>query len=205
MARSQAHGKFLEMVNWVDQLIEVHKRVQTGRGRRHHQEAVHRSSVVLLVAAWESYVEHIIIETVSLLKPSAGAPNHSQGLWKIFEIPIRNNIAKFNTPNAENVRLLFKGSLNFDPCSHWCWNAPKRQWDEQHMRNHLNEWLQVRHSIAHGAPLPNLTWLHPPGKPSRLILKNIKDGKKFFSHLVNQTDNALYSFAQSDCGIPSPW
>lgn len=54
---SNAQSKFMEQLGLVDQLITIHGKLQTGRGRRHEQDALHRAGVVLTVAAWQAYVE----------------------------------------------------------------------------------------------------------------------------------------------------
>ena len=71
---SQAFTRFNGLVSYVDQLIGIHGNLQQGRGRRFEQEAIHRAGVVLMVGAWEGYVEHILREILQLLANSVVGP-----------------------------------------------------------------------------------------------------------------------------------
>ena len=65
---SSALIDFQELMASVDQLIEIHAKIQSGRGRRHRQDAIHRAGVVLTVAAWQAYIEKVAIEALGKIE-----------------------------------------------------------------------------------------------------------------------------------------
>ena len=80
------------------------------------------------------------------------------------------------------------------------------QWDEKEMRDRLNAWVQVRHSIAHGFPLPNdVAWIRNAGGQPPLNLYLLRQCKKLFARLVVQTDAAFAAFLQDHHGVGAPW
>lgn len=71
---SNAFGSFETLLGSVDQLIEIHGRLQTGAGRRHRQDALHRSGVVLTVAAWQAYVEKVSVDALDWIESQIAGP-----------------------------------------------------------------------------------------------------------------------------------
>ncbi len=77
---SVASQNFAQLVGFVDQLIMIHGRLQAGRGRRHEQDAIHRAGVVMMIAAWESYVERVVLEGFLAIETSAGIASIPLGM-----------------------------------------------------------------------------------------------------------------------------
>lgn len=65
---SNAQTQFINQIGYVDQLIAIHRKLQTGKGRRHEQDALHRAGVVMIVAAWESYIEKLVMEALDAIE-----------------------------------------------------------------------------------------------------------------------------------------
>lgn len=219
-----AQQQFANLVEFVNQLIDIHSKLQQGQGRRHRQEAIHHAGVVMMVAAWESYIEKALMGALDAIENEAGivpgaaaevaavaAPPIPVPAWARLALELRrteiaNGVKRFHTPNADNVRDLLTRSLRFDPWAHWEWRRGPRQWDENEMRRRLNSWVQVRHSVAHGFPLPsNIPWLNDPHGRPRLTLTLLRECKKFFEHLVGCTDDAMAVHLHNHHGIPRPW
>src|SRR5262245_3190451 len=108
---SQAQQQFALLVEHVEQLITIHGKLQQGRGRRHDQDALHRAGVVMTVAAWESYVEKIVLEALDVIEASAGvaagtaAPGAIVPAWARHSFALRRaeiakGVKRFNTPDA---------------------------------------------------------------------------------------------------------
>jgi len=203
--------KFTEQLALVDQLISIHEKMQTGRGRRHEQDAIHRAGVVLSVAAWQAYVEKLLLEGLStinssMLDPGAPAPSWSLQTFNMRKAQIETSVKKFNTPNDVNVRNLFLEALGFNPWPVWAWQQGRRQWDALEVRNRTNTWVLVRHSIAHGFDLPtNVTWLRGANGQARLTLKLLKECRNHFQYLASKTDTAFAEHLVSEFGLPRPW
>ena len=210
---SQALQTFEFLIENVDQLIEIHGRLQTGRGRRHQQEALHRAGVVMSVGAWESYVESVLLEAVELLSNNlqgAGgaqpAPRWAQITFAVAMQSVENKVSQFHTPNAENVQRIFRESIGFDPWPHWSWFARRRQWNGAEMRQRLNSWLKIRHGIAHGAGLPtNIDWIQADNGNPRLTRRLLQECRRFVGRLAEQTDSAMRGFLVNQHGIANPW
>jgi hypothetical protein len=207
---SKAMNTFNSLIGKVDQLVDIHKRLQAGRGRRHQQDAIHHAGVVMSIGAWESYVESVLQESIDAMSRNLAAggvtPLWAQLTFSIAMKDVKTSIAQLNTPNSENVQRLFKESIGFDPWPAWTWNVPRRQWTSVEMRSRLNGWLRVRHGIAHGAGLPtDIAWIRDASGQSKLTLKLLKECRRTIKHLATQTDNALKQFLMTHHGIPAPW
>jgi hypothetical protein len=155
------------------------------------------------------------MESVTALEHSAGVqagavqpvPAWARHAFALRRAEIQVSVKKFNTPNAANVRDLCLGALEFNPWLHWDWHAGPRQWDGKRMRERLDGWLRVRHSVAHGAALPNdIDELLGPNGQARLTLGALRECKRFFEHIARQTDAALALHLVQHHGIAAaPW
>ena len=213
---SNAHKQFTELMGYVDQLIGIHGKLQQGKGRRHEQDAIHRAGVVMVVAAWEGYVEQVLLESFAAMEMDAGlvvgvpgaaaVPTWARHTFGLRRTELVNALKQFNTPNAENVQRLMREWMQFDPFPGWSWHVKQRQWDSAEMRRRANHWLQIRHGIAHGSGLPkDIPWIQDPKNRSRLTLLLLKECKRFFERLVLQTDDAFLAFLKTHHGLAAPW
>ena len=203
---SNAFQGFTGLLAYVDQLVEIHGKIQQGRGRRHQQEALHRSGVVLTVAAWESYVEKVIGEALNAIEPPTSAPFWSRSTFTVHRNLVNTNLGKFHTPNEQNVRRSMKEAFGFDPRASWEWRVGPRQWDAAEMANCLDDWLSIRHTIAHGTALPtDIPWIQNSSGTPRITLALLRECRRFFARLINQTDEALANHIATDFGIQAPW
>jgi hypothetical protein len=205
---SNASKQFAALIKFVDQLITAHGKIQAGAGRRHEQEAIHRAGVVLVVAAWESYAEKVLIEAFgTVVVSAAGGPSWASHILKLKEAEVKRTVREFNTPNAENVQRMFQAALDFDPLPFWSWKSPRRNWNSNEMKERLNAWVKIRHSVAHGGDLPNvIAWIKAPGTGvPRLNLPLLKECKCFFEQVVDQTDAAFRTWLINHHGVAAPW
>jgi hypothetical protein len=113
-------------------------------------------------------------------------------------------VGAFATPNAQNCRKLLIGA-GFDPRPHWTWVQHGGQGrgmitlSPADADTRMNEWLQVRHAIAHGhAHLPQVAALQAvrqnPGNPPEDPTLRLVDAEQclaFFRRLGRLTGNAL--------------
>lgn len=213
---SIALSQFTDLAKPVEQLIKIHGKLQSGQGRRHEQDAIHRAGVVMMVAAWEGYIEKVTLEALDKLENDAGiastastappVPAWARHVFGLRRAEIGNRVKKFHTPDSTNVRDLFFGTLEFDPWPSWEWRSRRRQWDPREMRKRLDAWVLIRHSVAHGFPLPcDIEWLKGPSGSERLTLSLLKECKSYFERIAQQTDDAFAGFLHGHHGIPMPW
>ena len=210
---SDSFGEFEGLLESVDQLINIHGKLQQGRGRRHEQDAIHRAGVVLTVAAWQAYIEKVLNEGLSHIERQITAPvdgvappSWATSGFFLGKASIKKRIADFNTPNSENVRRLFRESLDFDPRPSWTWRVSRRDWDSRTFHVRTNDWVKIRHSIAHGFDLPdNINWIQRENGTARLTLEILKECRKHFHFLAEKTDQAFSDHLRDQHGIPAPW
>jgi hypothetical protein len=203
---STASRDFAELMASVDQLIAIHARIQSGRGRRHRQEAIHRAGVVLTVAAWQAYVEKIALEALAKIEAKiqvdddgSPTPPWARASFKFRKPAVTKSVGDLNTPNSQNVVRLFDWSFGFDPRRYWVWDSPRRQWDSAKFCNRTDEWLRIRHSIAHGNSLPdNMGWIKNASGTARLNLTLLRECQRHFRELVRRTDTAFIKFLKRE-------
>ena len=160
----------------------------------------------MTVAAWESYVEFVLLEGFKTIAPAAGDPAWSKASFNLSKVRAKQQAGDFHTPNAENVRKLFMQTIGYDPWQDWYYIAPRRNWQSSEMRDRLDNWLRIRHAVAHGGALPtNIPWIKSPQGKSRLTLDLLRECRRFFDRLVHCTDGGFSCYLQSEFGIAAPW
>jgi hypothetical protein len=152
-ATNQAATDFSRAMRDAHNLVWLHRTSQEGPGRRHRQPSMNRAAVTLTVAAWQAFVQDITMAVLAEIEIPHGQPGHGQ--FRVIKIAAKNSIRRFNTPNAKNSLDLML-DVGFDPTTAWSFviGSPPRTYKLQRIRKEIDGWLEVRHKIAHGAPLP---------------------------------------------------
>lgn len=206
---SASRNAFTVQMDYVEQLIDIHGRLQSGRGRRHKQEALHSAGVAMTVAAWQSYLEKLIFEAMDAIEAdlnAAQAPRWPLHVFYLKRADIKTKIGSFMTPNADNSRRLLKECIDIDVWSAWEYRVGPRQWSAQETSNRTNAWLKIRHSFAHGSPLPdNIAWITGDNGEARLNLTLLKECKRHFTHLADKTDHEVGNVLRGRHGLTINW
>lgn len=206
---SNALGSFEEAMEYVEQLIDIHSQVQTGKGRRHRKEAIHRAGVVLIVAAWQAYIEKLTLEVLGFVERILNEPENPSWVKASFSFrkpAVTKSVGDLNTPNSENVRRLLLWSFGFDPRPHGIYEEGPRQWSANEFCQRTDEWLRIRHAIAHGNNLPdNLPWLKNEAGTPRLKLTLLRECERHFRKLAVLTDKAISEFMFNDYHLRLGW
>jgi hypothetical protein len=183
-----ARSEFERAMRDATNLVESHRALNPGVGRRFRELSINRAIVVFTVAAWQAYLEDLLAEIVDYLEPPAGDPAVPR--FRVIRADTTYAINRFSTPSAEGARdLLIRGG--FDPLPHWHW-AGRWPLTIAQTRDRMNQWLRVRHAIAHGDPqLPAepVLSVRPSGEPT-LTLDDAEACITFFRRLVEVTTNA---------------
>jgi hypothetical protein len=134
-------------------LIALHEHSTTGQGRRHRETTLNRAAVVLCVAAWQAFVEDTARAILDDLAVPHGTPSY--GPYKIVKALVSTSLGRFNTPNSRNSLALLN-DLGFDSQPAWSFSMtrPNRQYAPATVGDEIDEWLAVRHAIAHGFDRP---------------------------------------------------
>lgn len=202
MHLDQAAANFRRAIAHADNLVAVHRRAGSGvRGRRVEEVSINRAVVVLTVATWQAAVQDMTLACLALSEPPSGDP--FLPAYRVIAGRVQMEVGAFSTPNAENSRKLLQG-VGFDPRPHWTWTqrggrglgpVPIRPTD---VDAKLNQWLRIRHAIAHGHEhLPSVDVLQavrasggPVADPA-LRLVDAEQCLAFFKRVVKGTGDAL--------------
>jgi hypothetical protein len=212
MDLDQARANFNRATKHCDDLISVHRgHGGPGQGRRAEETSLNRAVVVITTASWQAFVQD---EALAILDLSAPAPGGGlaaavySGLRRHVEAAVND----FATPNSHNSRTLIQG-VGFDPRPHWAWTqangkAGKLAWTPAMVDTRIDDWLKVRHAIAHGhAALPPVQALQavrlaagvPPANPP-LRLVDAEQCLSFFRRVVKLSEVAV----AGHLGLPAP-
>jgi hypothetical protein len=128
-----------------DNLIKLERRAQGGgRGSALAWEtSANRAVIVLAIASWQAFVQDTVIFILDRRMPKSAHPP-----------AVLRELDRFSTPSAKNTRKLLR-LVGFDPDPYWTWDRTKiRQ-----VEGRLQDWLAVRHAIAHGDVMPEVAVL----------------------------------------------
>ncbi len=156
-------------------------------GRRVCVAALNRAVVVSCVSAWEAYIEELVREALTVLRP----PVPPLGVWPALNASVRSQLGRFHTPNIDNVRALISDSLGLqDIQTSWAWtNCSPAQAAER-----LEQAMTRRHRIAHGVnPRPEVA------------TRSARRLPEFFLRLGRCTDRAVRDYFVNALGIANPW
>ena len=194
----------------VDRIIHSHGQLNhDGMGRRGLGH-ITRSGVLMLCAAWELYLEELMIESARILTGRANSPDqlpqHVQKEiakcvreskhdlkplelagdgWKtVYENHCIQTVKGLNTPKSTNLDPIFKRLLGVEEIS--------RSWSIG--VNELNGFVSARGDIAHR------------GRDAGYItITRLQEYRAQILRSVIDTDNALADFIQANSTGGSPW
>lgn len=209
---SSAFRKFeRNMLVDVDRIIETHGNLNhDGRGRRGLGH-ITRGGVLMLCAAWELYVEEVILEGIQFVIANVDLPNAlpkdvqkelaravkeskhdlkplelaGEGWKSLYRNHAHETLAGLNTPKSGNLDPLFKRFLGVPSISgNWTVGAQT-----------INDFVGVRGDIAHR------------GRDARYVTINrLAEYKRVISSAAIDTDNFLSEFLRdSTPGMARPW
>jgi hypothetical protein len=157
--------------------------------------ALNRPVVVLAVAAWQAWVETYISGALGDLyhDPPARAQGDatfrqlletSRALVQLAE----REVGRFSTPDASQVCRLFS-LVGDNPRARWSFSEGAGAGDAGVVARHLDEWVRVRHAIAHGHKhLPPVSVLgRTKGGHGSLTHRHARQCLAFFRTLVDAT------------------
>jgi hypothetical protein len=157
------------------------------RGRPVGLSALNRAAVVICVSAWEAFVEELVRESLEAIRP----PAPPMGTWPALNASVRGAIGRFNTPNTDQIRILFSDAIGLqDIQNHWTWpNCSPAQ-----ARARLQRAMDYRHAVAHG--------VNPRPAIDNRFSSSLPD---FFRRLGRCTDAAVRQYLVNVLAIAHPW
>lgn len=143
-------------------------------------EVLKRASLVMALAALETYIEDRIIEAATKV---AGGSSNGGHLASFFTTSLQNDLKYFHTPSTDRVRPIFEKYLGIDITKGWVWN----HFDSARAKSELNKIAKKRGDIAHRSLRPQ------PGQPvpHAVTRDELRKHIRFICDLVAATDKYL--------------
>lgn len=140
-------------------------------------EVLKRASLVMSLAALESYFEDRVTEAVSSVCDKS---NVEERLKTFYIKSLESELKHFHSPNVDRVKAVFQKFLGLDITEGWAWN----NCSPEQAKAELNRLVKKRGDIAHRSlrPLPGQPLAHPVTKDD--MRKHIH----FIKELVNASD-----------------
>ena len=140
-------------------------------------EVLKRASLVMALAALETYVEDRIVEAAEAVSGRGSEANH---LVKFYKSSLENDLKFFHTPSSDRVKAIFVKYLSIDVTEGWTWN----HYDPTRVRSELNKIAKKRGDIAHRS------WRPVVGQPTphAVTREDLRKSIRFIKDLVGATD-----------------
>ena len=142
-------------------------------------EVLKRASLVMALAALETYFEDRLVEEVELIAEGAGAQPH---LADFFMDSLVGDLKVFHTPSTDRVRPIYKKYLGVDITECWSWN----NCEPVMARKELNRLAKKRGDIAHRSKRPQLG--EGPPKPHAVTRDDLRKHLFFIKQIAQSTD-----------------
>lgn len=169
-------------------------------GEQQKQVFLH-SYLTGVVAAWDAYIKAVIKEYLGKITDPTDV--RYSALYDLLNAFALASLEKLNTPNFENTRNVLISTTGYDPFADCVWTV--RGLSGLATRERLNEILKVRHSFAHGFPMPSYTWNRSSSGQIRLTVIAVDDCRALLSFLVKKYDRGLGNTMQRIHGIDPRW
>ena len=143
-------------------------------------EVLKRASLVMALAALETYIEDRIIEAAKTVAgPDSGAGRPAE----FYIASLETELKHFHTPSTDRIKALFDKYLGVDVTEGWTWNP----YDPARARLELNKIAKKRGEIAHRSSRPKAGQPTPHAVTRDDLQKHIR----FIRNLVEATDAYL--------------
>ncbi len=143
-------------------------------------EVLKRASLVMALAALETYVEDRIVEAVDAV---SGRGSEAGQLVKFYKSSLENDLKSFHTPSTDRIKTIFIKYLDLDVTEAWMWN----NYDPIRARSELNKIARKRGDVAHRS------WRPVAGEPTphAVTREDLRKHIRFIKDLVGATDGFL--------------
>ena len=143
-------------------------------------EVLKRASLVMALAALESYFEDRITEAVSLICDKSSV---EEQLKLFYKNSLESDLKHFHSPSVDRVKAVFQKFLGIDITEAWKWN----NYTQDKAKIELNRLVKKRGDIAHRSLRP------APGQPvAHAVTKDdMRKHINFIKELVKVTDAYL--------------
>jgi hypothetical protein len=190
VAQDQFHVRMKD----VEGLLAIHREVcDSSFTPLPRASALNRSVVVIAVSAWQAYVEGVTTHHLRQMKAwgdvDDGRVYRSMSASRDALLELgHEQVRRFSSPNAEQSMRLLR-LVGIDAKSAWNFRVGRRHVGFSEARAELNEWVKVRHHIAHAAAeLPPVGVLGPKASLTRTRAERCA---RFLTALVDATSGGF--------------
>lgn len=143
-------------------------------------EVLKRASLVMALAALETYIEDRISEAAERVVGKDGAGSRVR---EFYLASLANDLKYFHTPTPERVGKIFERYLQVDVVQGWTWN----HYDPVRAKTHLSAIAKKRGDIAHRSlrPVAGQTTAHA------VTREELRKHIQFIRDLVAATDKYI--------------
>lgn len=146
-------------------------------------EVLKRASLVMALAALETYFEDLLQECVGALCVQS---RDSERLASFMKSSLENDLKVFHTPSTDRVKPIFMKYLGYDITEGWSWNHV----EPAKARAELNGLAKKRGDIAHRSVRP------VPGQPAQHAVT--RDAMRRYVHFIKELVKATDAFVQKN-------
>lgn len=143
-------------------------------------EVLKRASLVMALAALETYIEDRIIEATESI---SGSEANANLLVRFYKSSLETDLKYFHTPSTDRVRTIFLKYLYIDVTDGWNWN----NFDPPRAKAELNKIAKKRGDIAHRSLRP----IAGQPTPHAVTRDDLRKHIRFIQDLVTATDAYL--------------
>lgn len=145
-------------------------------------EVLKRASLVMSLAALETYIEDRVSEAVSA---ACAHSNTEDRLKTFYKQSLEVELKSFHSPTVERIRSIFSKYLNLDVTEGWVWN----NCSQEQAKIELNRLVKKRGDIAHRSLRPM------PGQPVAHAVT--KDDMRRYIHFIKELVKATEVYLES--------
>lgn len=147
-------------------------------------EVLKRASLVMALAALETYFEDRLVEAIELI---CSRDHTNETLANFFRGSLQADLKLFHSPSTDRVRQIFKKYLGLDVSDGWSWNHV----DSEKARSELNRLVKKRGDIAHRSLRPAAGEAQP--QQHAVTRDELRKHIHFITQLVHATDAYMES------------
>lgn len=145
-------------------------------------EVLKRASLVMALAALETYFEDRITEEVDSI---CGKLKGNDSLSGFYRNSLEADLKLFHSPSTERVRQIFQKYLSIDVSEAWNWN----NCDSTKAKSELNRLVKKRGDIAHRSLRPIPGGAQP--QEHAVTRDELRKHINFITQIANTTDRFL--------------
>jgi hypothetical protein len=145
-------------------------------------EVLKRASLVMALAALETYFEDRVAEAVESICQREKA---SEAATAFYRASLEADLKSFHSPSTDRVRQLFQKYVSLDVSDAWHWN----HCDSAMAKKELNRLVKKRGDIAHRSLRPGSG--EPQPKQHAVTRDDLRKHIHFITQVANSTDSFL--------------